>query len=318
MKNHGFAFVLSPLKVEADLPFTIAPGHCLDRATQAQIAKIKPALQTFLSLPIPGSMFSSYEEDIKKVPSDKPGSFSYRHTPLDENDWRYFVVAFQGNNSELGTIQQACLVIKNDIRLGFYFLESESIGSCYGWHSQAIHTFPNDSGLDGQIAKQISASDLELVSKTYTALKELPDDFEHTLRAFKRFNDLCNVSQYSELTVIGLFSVIESLLTHAPRLSESADSLTHQIRSKVPLVRKRFVRPLDHESEFDQIGEDKLWSKLYAYRSRIVHGEHATFDGELKALRDMKAVVDFLRETTKLLLIASLDEPVLMTDLKKC
>jgi hypothetical protein len=86
----------------------------------------------------------------------------------------------------------------------------------------------------------------------------------------------------------------------------------------VPLVRKRCSRQLDYAKFFGEILEENLWSKLYAYRSMIVHGEHAAFEGKLQILRDRKTVVDFLKETAKLLLVQSLDEPELMTDLKKC
>jgi len=315
MKNHGFAFILSAIKVESDLHVELAPKHWLDKATSQQIEKIKSLLQMFGAKPF---FISPYENEIQAVNGDKPGIVNYQHIALSPEEWRYYVVNFEGTNVELETIQHACLVLANEIRLGFHFLETNSFGTGFGWHSQSLQTFFSDVDLDAGIARSISADDLRLVSETYAALKELPNEFEHTTRAFKRFNELWDIPRYSELTVIGLFSVIESLLTHAPKLSESADSLMHQIRSKIPLVRKRFVRGLDHRSMFGEIQEVKLWSKLYAYRSRIVHGEHATFDGELQVLRDRRTVVHFLRETTKLLLIASLREPVLMTDLKKC
>ena len=314
--DHGFAFILSAIKFEVDLPIELVPKHWLDKATSKQIMKIKPLLKTFtISNPF---FISPYENDIRAVNGDKPGTVKYQHTALSAEELRYYVVNFEGTNVELQTIQHACLVLTDEIRFGFHFLESESFGSGFGWHSQSLHTFFSDANLEAGIARSISTDDIRLVSETYSAIKELPNEFEHISRAFKRFNDLWNIPASSELIVIGLFSVIESLLTHAPKLSESADSLMHQIRSKIPLVRKRFVRELDHRLIFGEIKEDNLWSKLYAYRSRIVHGEHATFDGELRILRDRRTVVHFLREATKLLLIASLREPLLMTDLKKC
>lgn len=213
-------------------------------------------------------------------------------------------------------------MIPSEIRLGFrfdfHFDEGEFVGDGFGWHPQSLHTFFSEFHTDATIAQPISTSDLNLVSEIYATLKNLPHDCEHTARAFKRFNSLCSVSKYSELAVIGLFSVIESLITHAPKLTESADSLSHQLRSKIPLVRKRFARTLDQASYFDDVSEENLWSRLYDYRGAIVHGEHATFGGKSQVLRDIRAVVDFLRETTKLLLIGSLREPVLMRDLKRC
>jgi len=316
MKNHGYAFVLSPLRVDADLPYCIAPGHHLDRATDSQLQKIKPAITAFLVDP---TLASAYTNDIVIIPSDKPGNKSCQVNPLKKQDWRYFVINFEGTNSELEMIQQACLVMPNDIQVGFYFMQFGSAGGeGFGWQSQSIQTFYNSSSVYDGFVAEVSIEDLQLVSETYSLLKELPSEYEHISRAFHRFMELRDILRFSELAIIGMFSIIESLLTHAPQLTESADSLTHQIRNKIVLVGKRFVRAISHEVIFGEIGEDKLWSRLYAYRSLIVHGEHVAFTRELRILKDRKTVVNFLREICKLLLITSLKEPVLMTDLKKC
>jgi hypothetical protein len=130
---------------------------------------------------------------------------------------------------------------------------------------------------------------------------------------------LKSIPSSSELKVIGLFSIIETLLTHAPKNNDPTDSLARQIKHKIPLVRKRGQRPIDHNSIFeDSISEEALWSKLYGFRSKIVHGESADLSGELKVLKDRERVVRFLCEIVKLLLIQSLNEPVLISDLKEC
>jgi len=120
------------------------------------------------------------------------------------------------------------------------------------------------------------------------------------------------------MVVLGLFSVIESLVCHAPKLTESSDSLSHQLVTKLPMLRKRFHPDLDHSTLFLNLPEDKLWKKLYAYRSKIVHGEDADVSRDLASLRSVGSVISFLRETSKRLLRLSLTEFELMSDLKEC
>lgn len=120
------------------------------------------------------------------------------------------------------------------------------------------------------------------------------------------------------MVILGLFSVIESLVCHAPKLTESSDSLSHQLITKLPMLRKRFHPDLNHSTLFAQLREDTLWKKLYAYRSKIVHGEDSNLSGDLDSLTNMESVVAFLCETSKRLLRLSLTESELMSDLKKC
>ena len=305
-----YTFILSAIKIETELPFEIAPNHWIDKATETQIEKIRSLLdentRRFIRSP--------YEHDYSAEPGNMPGNINYYTTPLFTEELRYYVINFEGINSELQTLQQAFLVIPNEVQFGFLIVEEPLSG---GFEPDKIDTFYNQFSLQDRIPKSISLDDLKFVSEVYAKRKEFPNEFEHISRAFFRFERLSVISIHSELYVIGMFSVIEMLLTHAPK-PEFADALTHQIATKFPLVRKRFIRPIDHQTFFPGIDEAKLWEKLYAYRSKIVHGEDTRIEGKIQVLRDRTNVLNFLREATKLLLIASLREPVLMTDLKKC
>ena len=209
--------------------------------------------------------------------------------------------------------------MEQDIELGFFVMSMEGLtGDGYGWHFHYVPAYFNDDDRQPRTAKRITGVDLQLAGECCSELKSLPKQYAHIRRAFQRFATLRAVPKSSELTVIGLFSVIESLLTHAPKANDPTDSLIRQISHKIPLVRKRFRRALDHNSVFGGLNEDSLWKKLYEYRSKVVHGEDAKLSGNLQALKDQKTVADFLREIVKLLLIQSLDEPLLVTDLKEC
>jgi hypothetical protein len=119
----------------------------------------------------------------------------------------------------------------------------------------------------------------------------------------------------TRLYVLGLFGVIESLLTHDPK--GGYDRLTHQIKTKVKLLNERFSTPLDY-SAFDNLPSDKIWKPLYSFRSAIAHGRIPTFDRDLRVLKDERTAVEFLRKAAKTLLRHALEEPQLVLDLQAC
>jgi hypothetical protein len=315
MKTAGYAFVLSLVEPQVDVPYEIIRRHFLQKATPEQTEKIKSLLNMFKSTP---SCLLPYEYEVIETEDDEPGHRSFSHKHLDPKQWRYWIIFFEGTNAELQELGFALSLMEHEIELGFWLAMIPSLGAGFGWHSQHVHTYLNDQNWQEVSPKPISAQDLQLASRCYDKLKSLPNEYEHITRAFRRFHELRSIPLSSELTVIGLFSVLESILTHAPKTTEGSDSLVHQIKHKIPLVRKRFVRQLDHRRWFGEMQERNLWPKLYAYRSKIVHGEKAAVTGKLGPLKDRKTVVDFLRQVMKLLLIEALEEPVLMTDLKEC
>jgi hypothetical protein len=98
------------------------------------------------------------------------------------------------------------------------------------------------------------------------------------------------------------------LITHAPRLTETLDSINHQITSKIILLRKRYARMVLPSSYFLQASEESIWKKLYSYRSSVAHGSTVSFDGELQVLKGHDAVVAFLRDNVRELIALSLSE----------
>lgn len=315
-KSSGYAFILTPIEPLVDVPHEIIHGHFLQKADSEQISKIKEALESLNANPF---FRPPYEHNILVKPGDKPGNLRYDDKNLPPEKWRYWIIHFQGSNSELQELAYVLSLMEQDIELGFTFISHPALREdALSWHAQHLHTYFNDSDRKVIRPKTITSTDLHLAGECYSKIKGLPKQYPHINRAFRRFYTLRSVPLRSELTVIGLFSVIESLLTHAPKNNDPTDSLTRQIKHKMPLVRKRFRRPIDHSAFFDGINEDKLWGKLYAFRSKIVHGEKADISGNLSVLKNEITVVEFLREIVKLLLIQSLLETVLLTDLKEC
>lgn len=314
----SFVFVLTPIDVHGQLPIEVAPGHFFQRADIEQIKKIKKLLDLFIPYPQRIIFKPPYEVNVIKVPGDKKGSYSYKSEPLPLNEYRYWIISFEGTNTELEYIASATSIIQKDLELGFTIFGKSSItGEGFGWHGPSLFSF-FDSPKSKEPAVLMTDDELREISVNYDLIKQIDPEYEHITRAFNKFRDLKSLPRNSELVIIGLFSIVESLITHCPSRKNIDDSLTHQIKTKIPLLSKRFQRELEYVKYFGKEKKENVWKKLYGYRSQIVHGEHSSLTGSLKVLKDRETVQEFLRETTKLLLLLSLQEPTLVTDLKKC
>lgn len=312
----SFVFILNHINVEGKLPIEVAPGHFFQRANDEQIKMIKERLPYFLpyfrtTLP--------YEVTIVKTPGENQGSIKYENIPLPKEKWKYFVISFTGSNTELQSIQFAASLLEHDVELGFMFLAQSGVdGFGFGWSPQWLSSFFTDREFY-EPAITVASDEINNIFDNYTQINNINPEFEHIKRALEKFNQLKSLPRNSELIIIVLFSIIESLITHCPSNKNIDDSINHQIHTKIPLLNKRFPRKLDCTKYFGKTNEEDTWKKLYKYRNSIVHGEHPSLAGSLKkVLKDRDTVYVFLKEAVKLLSLLALKEPIFLTDLKKC
>ena len=115
-----------------------------------------------------------------------------------------------------------------------------------------------------------------------------------------------------------MFVVVEYIISHEPKSSETGDSITHQMKTKIPLLFKRMKNAPDYKAYFEKSKESNIWNKLYNYRSSIAHGGRIDFTKTLKILKNKDTVGRFLNYTTKAILRQALAEPQLITDLREC
>ena len=317
----SFVFILTPISFVGDQPVEIIPGHSFQKADAEQIEIIRSHLLNFS--PSKPRAFLNYEFDVHEIRKDE----SHTEFPLErlaQEDWRYWVITFEGVNSEIQELEFASSLLKNDLDFGFTVIGDmlmsgpEMQGHYNGcmWSWSTLNYLMDD--IVGFPAVGISSEDIKEIGTNYTRIKDISPEHEAIRRAFQLFYSLKSLPRNSEMVVLGLFSVMECLLTHSPDPKDPTDSLTRQIKAKIPLLRKRFDRTLDYTAFFESANEDTVWGKLYSYRSRIVHGESAVISGDLSILRNREKIIEFLRETVKLLLLLALREPVLLIDLKKC
>jgi hypothetical protein len=299
-----FALVTTPFQMQCPLPTELVPGHFLRRATDAEIDRMRGSSPFQAAFPPYRLQFES-------------GCFPDRgFIQLAHDEWMYFVIevrdlsTFQAVNDGLLAITDAASLTETELRCSIYF---NADGGC-GW-SRYLGEFDDPVALH-RLVPTFTQGEALMITATHQQLVAIDKErYKSVVRALQMLAQLRNVWSRHELQVLGLFAIIESLLTHDPK--GDYDSLGHQIRTKMALLSQRFEHPIVY-SAFGNMQPDKLWKKLYECRSAIAHGGGLNFVGPLKSLGDMNNVREFLRRVTKQLLRFSLVEPQLVLDLQSC
>jgi hypothetical protein len=167
------------------------------------------------------------------------------------------------------------------------------------------------------LAKAVTKFDAEQVRKIYLKLATHDNRTLDLDRVFKLVFELMDLPRFSPLQILGYFAVLESILTHAPNPDDRYDSITRQIKQKLALLNKRWKPPLDY-SAFSGLSHDKVWSKMYAYRSAIAHGSTPNFAGELSVLGKAESADLLISEAVRKTICQALEEPQLLADLQNC
>jgi Apea-like HEPN len=167
--------------------------------------------------------------------------------------------------------------------------------------------------------------DYEQVAEIVELRAAISGDLYPTIvNAIRMFRSL-DVNPPSPAKTLGYFGVIESLLSHAPRPNDSADSITRQLKRNLILINNRMdVQRNIGFSEFGQTKPENVIAKLYDFRSAIAHGGDAT--DKIQHLAEIHngwgdIAVDlwpdhFLRRLVKRVLVHAMREPQLIIDLK--
>lgn len=310
---------MSLIDYKGNQPLEIIPKHKFHRANKTQVDKIKETLNSSIhSLPC-----QIYEYDITQEVDKDTGDKTYKRSYLPPKLWKYWVISFEKYNTEIPDLSLAASLLKNDLEFGFTVIAEKLNGekkqfAAVGLPGNTAYSFYYSDFHGIRSTKQITKEEILSIGDIYYLIKERKDKYSHIAKAFQRWNDLKSLPRSSDMLIIGLFSVIECLITHKPYLKDSSDSLTHQVKTKLPLLRKHFRRDIDYSNYFNMANEEKVWKRLYEFRSRIVHGENSNIEGTFKILKNKSTVINFLNECVKLLLLISLDEPILVSDLQKC
>jgi hypothetical protein len=303
-ERESFAFVLNVGRLIGAPSYSVAPGHELRRARPDEVAVIKDTIG-FLG-PNPTFRFKSLWEH--QVPSQ--GAQVVR---LPESEWRYFVIAFKGNNLLLSQLERAFDLAPLELEVGFTVLAQGGVvwlpGRLFHVLEVARHDIP--FGVD------VSVGDIDEMRAIHSQLQGRDDSLINVQNLALQLGQLKALPHYSPLRFLGYFAILESLLTHAPKPSDPYDSITRQVRKKLSLLNNRFSRPIDY-SRFSGAAADTIWARMYEYRSRVAHGDAPDFTKDLAVLRNQETALALIKETVKAVIRQALIEPQLLLALREC
>lgn len=310
------AFVTNQASITADLPYEIIPGAYIQRADTEQIKRIKSELIRFAGTS--SWMKPEYLYEYNPVSTQDGAGLTFQ--PIDEKDWRYYIVTTPDTGQQQFDLYLASSISETPLELTA--LSFTTAGGLLA-HQALIHkifSLPATPSI-----KEVSLNDLEEIRRIYNIYTSIStkglngDSFPEIKRAMELFDSLNLLPESSGFLIIGLFSIIELLITHNPKLEDRGDSISHQMQSKIPLLSRRFDRPIDYSLFQSAQGDKKIWSSLYSYRSAIAHGGEADFtSSNLRALENPSKAMLFLRSVVKAMLRHSLLEPHLYRDLRAC
>jgi hypothetical protein len=307
----SFAFVANIARLDGGDKVALVPGHILRRATHDEIEIIKASLGGN-----EGGLFSLsfFPWEIRKEPS---GQF----TELPEAEWEYFVIAFRGSNEDVGILEQVFCIAPIELKIAFV-AASWPPDAGKGLPVRIYHAGRLFQMLNFPVGQPperlvVTPSDAEQIASLFTALKSHDPRVIHMERITAQMLELEELRSDSTSKFLGYFGILESLLTHKPDPKDLYDSITRQVKNKVALLDHRWSPRLDY-SAFKAVREDTVWSKMYAYRSALAHGDAADFGSELQVLGNHENAMALLKSTVKATARLAFMEPQLMVDLRNC
>lgn len=310
----NFSFIANHIELTCDLPFELTPGYTIKRPDDTQIAAIEANLERLGNFISPHQLPYNVSYSLDKVSNQETHITTHA---LSRSKLKYFITSYDRDGTlELFRIQLAANLA--DVVLTFDLLKFDVFRGEYACTCEPDLVFRFFSETDYTVQHKVNLEVLQQIKQTYEHILQIENGYPGIMHSMTLYNSLRYLPKYHDLKMLGLFTVIESLLTHNPQSSETGDSLTRQVSTKVPLLFERCGRDIGYSQYFGKAKQDKIWKTLYSYRSCLAHGKHADFTGEFRMLKNPGVADDFLTESIKLLLLQALVEPRLITDLKEC
>lgn len=305
----NYAFVMNVSRLVGADSYELMPGHVLRRATPDEIASIREILKSLVS-----AQYSLYGHFLweRRLPA-ADGIMEI----LSEEDWRYFVISFTGNNRVLADLSRAFDLANLEIELAFTVLSQGPIAPGLLWHAGRLFHTLEDALHNPGFFFEVSAEDVDGVRSLGLRLQNHDRSLLDIDVLAGRIGELKGFPHSSPLRFLGYFAILESLLTHAPKPSDPYDSITRQVRKKLTLLDHRFPQHMDYGA-FGGASLETVWTRMYAYRSQLAHGLSPRFTGDLQLLVDHDTALQLVKETTKAVIRQALSEPQLLLDLRDC
>lgn len=313
------AFVANRLKLNVQLPFLIAPGCVINKADEQQIEMIKLQFASAVAPNNLGSLVSRYECDLE-ITEMEGGGAQWKWNPLLPCDFRYYMVDTPDAGHTSQFLHHAAGICEVPLDL-----VSMSFLGKYGEGGSGLRPLSllNYAFYGAEVLKEVDLAALQEIGHVFKLLQAAAADagagerHPKAMKAVEMLDQVRLLPKFSSFRVLGLFSILELLISHNPTLADKGDSITHQMKTKMPLIMRRFDRPIDLASYFGSGPAAKIWEQLYGYRSAIAHGGTPNFTDARKQrnLKDANTANRFLEDVTIAVIRNYLREPDLYDDL---
>src|SRR6266853_559382 len=297
LSQGGYWLIGNLCDVRVPLPIEIAHDLRIERPNADQLAVIHDHLSR--ADPYTDLRFH-FETHL--VPVEGITGARTRET-LPEADWKYLIAAYAGH-SRLNILDffYACSTVEPTL---FWIASIGTAGAfgvgatkSYGLDSTGIHARHLGFSPDG--VDVIDATAVQRVRDAYNAIVALDRTaYRGPYRSTELLELFGRLPMLNFLDPLALFMIIEMFLTHNPGDREIGDSLSHQIREKIPFVLSRAGETLDYSVFQAAASPETLWTKLYEYRSAVAHGGNPDFGSKLRILKDAVTANRFLWQATR-------------------
>ncbi len=306
--RHNIAFVLNVSRLIGNprAGFALAPGTIIRRANKEEIVAAKVVCKDYGATQWVPWEFDRSEGKFERLP---------------ESRWRYFVIPFTAPNATITEIERTLTIATCDIKIGFTLMKGPLR------HVTNQPTIVFDPGRLFHLLQGIGEGKipfLELAKSDAKSIRTLRSKFQlhdntilNAKAVIQQILDLEALPPQSPLLFLGYFAILESLLTHQPKKTDTIDSITRQIIKKVMLLDNRWDPHIDY-GPFQGAKQDTIWSAMYSYRSTLAHGGAPDFNRELRLLGSGDQALTLLKYSVKGVLRQSLIEPRLIVDLRNC
>lgn len=321
--------VLNDLDSAVPLPFDLC-GWTLERPSAEEVEAFRAILATFFSASVFFGTIVGSPYEATKSGGDADGVLHSWDLPALQ--WRYAVVREKGPQLDRVALTQALRISDGNIWVALWpnprqldpqrpsnavFVPGGNPHDVWQYFSTAMNAMPEKPDL------------LEI--REVVELRSNLDGarYPEVVRSLALFLEIDILPERTKQKFLAYFSVIESLLTHAPQPNDSVDTLTRQLKRNIIVLSNRLPpsRSLGiamFKNGTDRVSPPTVVSQLYGYRSAAAHGDDT--EKYLKWFSRNKPdtwsadtdaeVHSFVRRLTKRLLIAAMTEPQLVVDLK--
>jgi len=306
----GYALILNLHAIELPM-LQVTSAMKIRRARPEEAEELHHVLEWSRG---PDVWVNPYETVSKPTPHESGHTtefFSLAHA-----DFRYHVLEFAGTNQCVHEIVMASTLTSQDLEAGPTFLHGGGASSLAS--GPVIQRFLGEVAFEQAEFVTLTAADVADLAHVYQKLLEHNNGIVNLHGAVNDYIALRMIPKQSSLRLLGLFAILESLLTHPPDPKDPYDSITRQVKQKIALLNKRFERPLPYAEHFQKLKPETAWTKLYALRSDLAHGARADFAHKFSALGNMENAFRFVQIATKAVMRRALEEAPLMADLRDC